>query len=134
MTVTTYGYRLMQAGDLAKGTNGWFPTQEFNVSRLDGHSHNGVDSALLQLNSFAPYTTTILAAGWSLDGAGPGYVQTVTVPVGIAEVNNYMVKFVFTAPVGLIGQTAPLTYARQTATTYKLYCNDNTAAFTAVYR
>lgn len=106
---------------------------EFDIDRLDGHSHNGVDSALLSLSSFTPYSQSILAVNWVSDGAG-GYQQTVTVPAGVTEVNDYNVKFIYTAPAGKVGEVAYLGYDRQSATTYILYCNDNTAAFTAIYR
>lgn len=132
MTTTTYGYRLPQQGDRAKGASGWMASLAFNISRYDGHSHNGVDSAALSMASIAPYTGTILAAGWNVDGAG--YSQTITVPAGVTEINSYNVKFIFTAPAGLVGENAYLRYDRLTATTYKVYCNDNTAAFTALYR
>jgi hypothetical protein len=132
MTLTTYGYKLPETGDLAKGADGWFQQLEFDIERLDGHTHDGVDSSLLPLSSFSPYSGTILAANWAADGAG--YKQTVTVPAGVTEVNDYNLKFIFTAPVARVGEVAYLAYDRQSATTYEVYCNDNTAAFTVVYR
>lgn len=134
MTTTTYGYRLPQAGDPAKGTSGWFQAYEFNVSRFDSHNHDGANSPLLFLSSLSPYTGTILAANWVLDGAGPGYKQTITVPAAITDVNSYNLKFIFTAPVAKVGQVAYLGYNRTSATTYDVFCNDNTAAFTVLYR
>lgn len=132
MTTTTYGYRLPEAGDRAKGASGWYASMEFNISRLDTHDHDGVDSAALPMSNIAPYTGTITAVGWSVDGGG--YKQTITVPAGVTEINNYNVKFIFTAPAGKVGEIADLGYKRLTATTYEVYCNDNTAAFTALYR
>ena len=132
MTPTTYGYRIMDVGDKAKGTNGWFESINFNFERLDGHDHDGVNSALLSFASFSPFTGTILAAGWTVSGSG--YKQTVTVPAGVTEINNYNVKFIFTAPSGVVGEIAYLDYKRISATTFDVYCNDNTAAFTVLYR
>ncbi len=133
MTTTTYGYERPDTGDKANGASGWFTSLSFNVTRFDAHSHNGIDSTLLAMSSFTPYTTAILAAAWASDSAG-GYTQTVTVPAGLTELNNYNVKFVFTAPGGMVGETGYLGYKRVTATTYVVTCNDNTAAFTAIYR
>lgn len=134
MQVTTYGYRIPDAGDAAKGTGGWFEAYVFNITREDGHNHDGTNSSLLFLSSLSPYTDTIDAADWVLDGAGPGYIQLITVPAAITEINNYNVKFVFTAPVGKVGQVAYIAYSRVSATTFNVYCNDNTAAFTILYR
>lgn len=132
MTLTTYGYRLPQSGDKAKGTSGWYASYEFNVSRIDTHNHDGANSALLTFSSISPYTGTILAAGWGVDGAG--YKQTVTVPAGVTEVNNYNLKFIVTAGTAAVGTILYLGYKRLTATTYEVYCNDNTTALTVLYR
>lgn len=132
MHVTTYGYQIPDTGDPAKGATGWMQAVTANFNRLDGHNHDGNNSVLLSLSSFAPFSNTIAAAGWGASGAG--FKQTVTVPAGVTEINNYNVKFIFTAPSGVLGQTAYLGYKRLTATTYEVYCNDNTAALTALYR
>lgn len=132
MTTTTYGYRLPDSGDLSRGTNGWFESYEFNVSRFDSHDHDGVNSSVLSLVNFPVYSSSILAANWTADGVG--YKQTITTPVAITEVNEHNLKFVFTAPGGQTGEIAYLGYDRLTATTFEVYCNDNTAAFTVYYR
>lgn len=132
MTPSTYGYRILDTGDLAKGTNGWFASIVYNWLRMDFHNHDGNNSALLSISSFAPYTVAVPAASWS--STANGYKQTITAPAGLTEFNNYSVKFVFTAPAGLVGHEAYLGYVRTSATTMDIYCNDNTAAFTAVFR
>lgn len=132
MQTTSYGYRKPETGDAAKGANGWYASIEFDIDRLNSHNHDGTNSAQLSLNAFSPFTNTILAANWTADGSS--YKQTITVPVGIDDIDNYNVKFKFTAPVGKVGETAYLPYKRLSATTYEVYCNDNTAAFLAIYR
>lgn len=132
MTLTTYGYRMPESGDKAKGTSGWFASYEFNVTRWDGHNHDGANSALLTFASISPFTGTILAANWVVDGAG--YKQTITVPAGVTEINNYNVKFIASAGTAPVGTTLYLGYKRVTATTYEVYCNDVTTACTALYR
>lgn len=133
MTTTTYGYRRPATGDRAKGATGWMQALVFNIDRFDGHNHDGANSPQLPMASLTPYTQAIAAAGWGslTDGV---YSQVVTVPVGITELNDYHANFIFTAPVGVVGENAYLRYDRLTSTTYRVYCNDITAAFTAVFR
>lgn len=132
MDTTSYGYRLPETGDTAKGTSGWYASIEFDIQRLNDHSHNGVDSVALSLSAFVPYSQSVTSGSWSASGGG--YRQLVTVPAGIDDINNYNAKFIFTAPSGLVGEVAYLNYDRQSASTYYLYCNDNTAEFTVIYR
>lgn len=133
METTTYGYQLPDQGDKAKGVLGWFKALAFNITRFDAHNHDGTNSPLLTISNYTPFENAILAASWVTDGAG-GYSQVVTVPAGLADLNDYNTKFVFTAPAGKVGQAAYLGYKRLTATTYQVFCNDNTAAFLALYR
>lgn len=132
MTLTTYGYKKPDSGDRAKGVTGWYAAYNFNVDRLNTHNHDGANSAFISPSAITPFSNTVLAAAWSVSGSG--YKQTVTVPAGVADVANYILKFVFTAPAGVVGQNAYLLWNRITATTYDLYCNDNTAAFTVYYK
>jgi hypothetical protein len=132
MDTTTYGYKKPTSGTRAKGSSGWMQALNYNTDRLDDHNHDGSNSALLEMSSFTPYTNTIAAASWSASGAG--YKQTVTVPAGVTDINNYNVKFVASAPAGVASQIIQLHYKRLTATTYELYCNDATLALTAIYR
>lgn len=132
-TTTPYGYLIPVDGDLAKGASGWYESLEFDIDRLDSHNHDGVNSALLTVSQFTPYTKAISASDWSLDASGI-YKQTVTVPAGIDDISNFNLKLIFTAPAGKVGEAAYLPYKRLSATTFELYCNDNTAAFTALFR
>ncbi len=132
METTVYGYRVPEAGDKAKGASGWYQAMEFNWERISDHNHDGANSALLDFSNYTPFSDTIEAADWVVSGLG--YKQTVTVPAGVSDINLYNVKFIFTAPAGRVGEIAYLNYDRLTATTYDVYCNDNTAAFTAIYR
>lgn len=132
MQTTTYGYKKPQQGDRAKGSSGWYAAINYNTDRLDGHNHDGSNSASLSISAIAALTATVSAGSWSV--SGNGYVQTVTVPAGITEVNNYSVKFVATAPAGIASEVVYLQYKRLTATTIRVYSNDNTLAATAVFR
>lgn len=133
MTSTTYGYRVPDIGDPGLGATGWFASLVYDVTRLDQHDHDGVNSALLTINNFAPFTNSILAAGWTSNSRG-GYSQLVTAPAGVTDISNYNLKFIFVTPTGQVGATGYLGYTRVSATTYTVFCNDNTAAFTVLYR
>jgi hypothetical protein len=61
MQQSTYGYRIPETDDMAKGVDGWFSSIEFNWNRMDSHNHDGVNSASLSLNSISPYSNTIVA-------------------------------------------------------------------------
>jgi hypothetical protein len=61
-TTTTYGYLNPVTSDLSKGSNGWMASYNFNVSRFDSHSHNGIDSPLLNFGAIAASTVIAPAA------------------------------------------------------------------------
>ena len=66
---TTYGYKNPSIGDFSKGaTQGWMASMNFNITRLDGHSHNGIDSVQLSLVNFsnAAVVQNIVASSYSV--------------------------------------------------------------------
>lgn len=139
MNVTTYGYQNPSTADFSKGANGWMLAYNFNISRLDGHSHNGIDSVLLNFTSVAAQTVTAPSGSWitNVGGSGlpaSGYVQTVTVPPAVAEMNNYSLKFLISTAGATQYQPLNLFYARITGTTFKLYSNSNTIDVLCVFR
>lgn len=139
MVTTTYGYLNPSSGDLSKGTNGWMAQYNFNVLRQDGHSHNGIDSVLLTFSSITPATVVAPAGSWvnSTGGSGlpaSGYMQAVTVPAAISEINNFNVKFLVNSNGSRQYQELELFYARITGTTFNLYCNDNSIDVLCVFR
>lgn len=131
MLTLSYGYYKPQTGD--RGSV-WFPRLEDNFQRLNDHTHDGSNSALIPPSSItkATFTSSILAASWSSLGGG-NFKQTVTVPAGVAEINNYNIHFYATAPGGAVGRRIHPTVERVSAATYDVYVNDNTLALTAVY-
>ena len=131
MTPTTYGYKNPDNGDTSKGALGWMAAWLFNWTRIDGHSHNGIDSALLSTASFATPSVTAPNASWIVSGSG--YKQTVTTPALVGDVNNFVLKFVI-ASGALTGQSIYLQYNRLTPTTFDLLCNDNTIDILCVFR
>lgn len=140
MLTTTYGYLNPSDGDPSKGTlNGWMYAMNFNIERFDGHTHNGVDSPLLQIPNFAPYTVTAAAGSWLVNPGGSGlpltgYYQAVNLPTGLGELNNFTPKFLINTAGPRQFQPLQLFYTRVSATVFNLYCNDNSIDVLCVWR
>lgn len=124
-TTTTYGYKKPIDGE--RGT--WWDNLNDNTDRLDGHTHNGTDSAPIPAKNLSKGTNSILAAGWSAVAGVDGlYKQTVTLPSGYAMA-TLAPTFILTAS----GHQIYPTIEKVSATTYDIYINDNTLAVTALY-
>lgn len=139
MNVTTYGYENPSTGDLSKGINGWMAAYNFNVLRFDGHSHNGLDSVLLNFGVIASQTVIAPSGSWvsSTGGTGrpaSGYMQAITVPAAVTDINNVNVKFLINTSGVTQYQPLNLFYARLTATTFQLYSNSNSIDVLCVFR
>lgn len=126
MLTLSYGYYKPQTGD--KGST-WFPRIEDNFQRLNDHTHDGLNSALIPSSSITKtaFKSTILSTGWTTLGGG-NVKKTITVPAGVLEVNDYSIYFYITAT----GFRLLPTVERVSATTYDIYTN-SALALTAVY-
>jgi hypothetical protein len=125
-STTTYGYITQ-----VNGERGWWDNITFNWNRLNGHSHNGVDSAKITPTSITKATQQILAANW-VAGTGGNYTQTVTLPAGYLFSTGLSAKFyIYTG--GNITDEIAITPVRASDSTYTLEVNDNTITLTAVY-
>lgn len=125
MITLTYGQKIPESGDRGVPL---FQALEDNFTRLDGHSHDGVDSPLLTAQSFVGVSETILAAGWASYGGPIGhYRQVVTMSPGFLFDTT---KIAFRTSGG--AYIYP-TVERITSTTYYVYSTDNTIDFIAVY-
>ena len=121
MITLSKGYLLPQPPDTG---DKFFPAMEFNIQRLNNHTHNGTDSQLLSSTS-----QTILAANWSAAPIGGGiYRQLVTVPTGF----NYDVCQIWFKL--STGEYVYPSVEKQSTTQYYVYTNDNTLEYTAYYR
>lgn len=118
MDTLSYGYQRPANGDTAAT---WMPALRANVTKLNDHNHDGSNSAALTPNAIEKYSHTKLAAGWSSAGGG-NYTQTITVPTGITEINDFIPKFINNST----GELLYLSMTRLTATTYSVAINDNT--------
>jgi len=117
MLTLSYGYKLPEQDDEGDEV---FSALEDNITRLNGHSHNGTDSARLTTTR-----QTISSANWA--PSGTGYRQLVTVP-NSANFDDVGIEFRFSD-----GSVVYPTVEKVSATTYYVYTNDNTSDFVAVY-
>ena len=123
MLTLTYGLKLPQTNDKGPIV---FPAMEGNITQLDAHNHDGANSSLLSASSIVADVETLLAVNWVSLGNGM-YRQLVTVSAG----HNFdTVTINFRLPDG--SYVYP-TVERVNTTSYYVYTNDNTVAYTAVY-
>lgn len=125
MLTLSYGYKLPQSGD--KGATLWQALED-NITRLNGHTHDGVNSSKLLVQNFQSTKQTILAANWVLSVTNPGhYSQTVTIPAGFTY-DDFVIDFRDASNRKIYPGVTKLSN-----TTFTIFTIDNTQAFTAVY-
>ncbi len=102
----------------------FFPDMAANCDWMNNHTHNGTNSQLL-----ASTTQAILSAAWAAAPiAGGLYVQTVTMPSGFSY-DSCEIWFKLSS-----NEYVFPSIERASATTFKIYTNDNTLAYVANYR
>lgn len=69
MHLSTYGYKIQDQGDKAKGTSGWMASTAYNFTRLDAHNHDGVNSPLLSQQARALQVFNVKDFGAAGDGS-----------------------------------------------------------------
>lgn len=127
MAITlSYGYIKNQTGD--KGSVFW-PDLEFNIQRVNDHTHDGVNSAKLSNASFDSAVQTLVAANWVavVDELGT-FKQTVTVPAGV-NLDKHLPRFKHVATGDLLNLTVKIL----TTSTYEVEINDNTSDVQVAY-
>jgi hypothetical protein len=87
MQTLSYGYVLPNTGDFGVD---WFPALEANITRLNSHSHDGVNSSPLSSKAIVPERATLLQAAFT--NIGPGVERTlVSLPSGMTVDNTTVV-------------------------------------------
>jgi hypothetical protein len=124
-TTTAKGYKKPSTGD-----RNWYADLEFNIDRVDAHSHNGTDSVQLTSMSIAKSTQDVLAANWTSLGEG-NYKQTLTLPLTYTW-NDSQIRFYVNGG-ALDGQEVLLSVKRVSPTTFDVFINDNTLSLKVVY-
>ena len=128
MQTLSYLFKKPQTGD--EGVV-WFPAMEDNIQKLNDHTHDGTNSALIPGANITRPTSTIAAANWVSDGGG-NYHYTVTVPATISGAATYndVIYYNITCKINTAGATyGDVIYPsieRETSTTFTVRVNDNT--------
>jgi len=121
MLILSKGYKLPQTPDTGDVV---FPALQFNIQRLNDHTHDGVNSQLL-----ASANTPILSGNWVAAPIGGGvFRQTVTMPAGYSY-DQASIWFKLST-----GEFVYPSVERISATQYWIYTNDNSLNYTAYYR
>jgi len=123
MQTLTYGFKKPQTGD--QGT-ALFTALADNITRLDAHDHDGVDSPRLTSAAINKVTQTIAAGSWVATSQG-NYRQVVTLP------GTLLYSEISIAMKNSSGHYVSATIEAINATTYYVYSNNVSEAFTAVY-
>ncbi len=79
-TTLSNGYKLPENGDLGSS---WFPDLEFDIQRLNDHSHNGIDSNKLTASSISLITETIALDAYTYDETSNRYKAVLAMPSGL---------------------------------------------------
>ena len=123
-TTLTYGLKRPTTGDTASTV---FPEMEDNITQIDGHTHNGVNSAPLTPASSPVSTQTIASGSWGAAVGDGEYRQTITIS-GSLNFDNINITFKNSS-----GHQVFLECEKVSTTQYYVYINDNTQTITAVY-
>ncbi len=126
MQTLSYGFQLPQTGD--KGNN-LFGALEANITQLNGHTHDGVNSA--KISSFAVQSTQqiIPSTNWtaySTNNSVGEFRQVVTMPAG------YLFD-TCTMSFRINGKYAYPKVLKAGDSVFYVYTNDATAQFSVVY-
>ena len=124
MQVLTYGLNKPETGD--KGSV-FFPALEANITQLDSHNHDGVNSPKVPITNITVATQAIASGSWVSAGNGR-YKQTVSMSGG-KQYDDYFITFRETST----GHQLGLTCEKVGATSYDVYINDNSLDVTAYY-
>lgn len=119
IVILSKGYKKPSAptfGDL------WFPAMEDNIQLMNDHTHDGSDGQFL-----AKSTSTVLAANWGADLGGGSYRQLIALPDNRQfDTSKLEVR-------RSTGQVVYPTIERVSATTFYIYTNDNSIAYSILY-
>lgn len=125
MIVLSMGYKLPEAGD--KGSV-WFPALEDDIEQLNDHNHNGTNSQLISAGSLSTGSATAAAVDWVSQGGGL-YRQLVTCPSGFTyDTSNISVRLASS------GHVVYPNIEKVSSTTFYVYTNDNSAAFSILFK
>jgi hypothetical protein len=127
-TTLSKGYKVPSTGE--RGT--WWTNLTDNWTRVNSHVHDNSDSARVECKNLTHGSNTILAASWAATTGQAGtYEQTITVPSGYDVATVTMSFYVNSGSES--GNMIFPTITKVTATTYKIYINDNSLDLKVLY-
>ncbi len=86
MQTLSNGYKLPETGDFG---DEWFPALEQNITQLNSHTHNGIDSELISINAFDAVMVDV-AAGSFVDQGNGYWRASVSIP-NSGDISEYSV-------------------------------------------
>lgn len=87
MQTLSNGYKLPDTGDFG---DEWFPALEDNITRVNGHTHDGTDSEQLNTQNILGIPQTVVAGSFSVDG--DRFSALVTLAGGSVDIDNKSVQ------------------------------------------
>lgn len=136
MQTLSYGYKNPENGD--RGSV-WFPALNANITQLNDHTHNGVNSAKLSPTGITALVQTIASAasgGWAAVSGKDGlYSKTVTLPVAITGLAaaNTIDDYQLMIKNDTSGDLLYLTINKASASTFNVFSNDNSLNLRVYY-
>lgn len=127
-TTLSKGYKNPDTGD--RGTS-WFADLNFNIVRVNAHSHDGSDSEFILAKNITKASATISSASWGADLGGSSYKQTITLPNGYTF-DNTLMKFFLSGGTD-DGHIIYPTIVKISSTTFDVYINDNSQTVKVLY-
>ena len=123
----TYGLKRPDNGDLGSV---WFPNLRDNITRIDGHTHDGSNSPPLTSSSITAVKASLTSGDWGgVSGKLGLFSQNVNMPTGL-NFNDYFIMFKDSS-----GDQLFLTAEKVGAagSSYDVFINDSTSDITALY-
>lgn len=122
----SYGYQLPADGDTGLL---FFPAMDTNITRLNGHTHNGTDSALIPASSIQQGSVTASSGAWGSAVSTGVYRQLLTMPAGYTfDASIPSVRLVSN------GNLVYATLEKVSSTTFYVYTSDNSAGYTVIFK
>ena len=124
MQTLSYGFKKPEDGDKGDAV---FTALEENIQRTNDHTHNGVNSAPIDIAFLTKYSQDVPAASWG--SPVDGLYSTIVSMVGGLQFDTATVTIRETST----GKLMSLSYEKVSANSFRVYCNDPTKDITILY-
>lgn len=124
------GYKKPQTGD--SGTT-FFPDLEFDIQRLNDHSHDGANSEKLSVISSKSMLQSNAGAAWVLVGGTDYYRKVITIPSVLVSGGYLLTEVNYQIRDSATGEILSLSNAKVSNTSFEVYSTDNSLSIDVVY-